>query len=379
MIDQQFSGGVFNDELPTGRAGAEITLTPLAIEALSINGDRYVIPYRDCKIEMGGFNNQMVFCRNPERSVTIFCDHKKFAKSLSEQSSGILEDQLGASKRVIKAQSRRAMLFGFACFVGLVVLTVAGYFAVRHGTPAAIHAMPVSVDKKIGDQAYAAMDHGGPEVHDEVVVGAIEKMVDRLAPHAAVEGIEFEIHVIDSPVTNAFCLPGGVIVVYTGLIKQAKTAEQVAAVVAHEMSHATLRHGMERVAQSLGLWAGASLLFGDVTGVVAAGIEFFQFAAVNSYSRGQEDAADAEGVRMLHAAGIDPKGMAEFFEIMEEEHGDVPDVLAWISTHPQHEDRIASVNALVDALPKTQYTPIEADWEQVQERATKGPNPKGEG
>ncbi|WP_235034400.1 M48 family metallopeptidase [Roseiconus lacunae] len=379
MIDEQYSGGVFNEQLPSGRAGAEITLATAAIEAITPTGERFAIPYRDCQIEMGGFNNRMVFCRNPDRTVTIFCDHKKFSKSLSTAACGVLDNQLGASKQQMKRQSRRGMLFGTACLVGILVLLVGGYFGIRFGASAAIHALPVSVDRQIGDAAYASMDTGGPEINDPVVVSAIETMVERLEPHAAVEAMEFEVHVIDSPMMNAFCLPGGVIVVYTGLIKQAEDPEQVAAVLAHEMSHATLRHGLERISQSLGFWAAATLVIGDVSGLMAAGAELFHYAAVNSYSRGQEDAADAEGVRMLHAAGIDPSGMARFFEILEEEHGDIPDALAWISTHPQHADRIESVNAIVETLPNKEYTPIDVDWEQVQARATKRPNPQGDG
>ncbi|OYP35252.1 peptidase M48 [Rhodopirellula sp. MGV] len=378
-MDEQFSGGVFNDELPTGRAGAEITLAPGALEAVTTDGSVFVIPYRECQIEIGGFNNRMVFCRTQDRSVTVFCDHKKFAKSLSAAASGVLDNQLGASKRQMKSRSRRATAFGFACLVGIILLCIGGYFGVRYGVSAAIQVMPVSVDRAIGQSAFGTMDVGGPEINDAVVVGAVEQMVERLKPHAAIDGLEFEVHVVDSPVLNAFCLPGGIIVVYTGLIEEAKSPEQVAAVLAHEMSHATLRHGMERVGQSLGFWAAATFLIGDLTGLMAAGTELFHYAAVNSYSRGQEDAADAEGVKMLYEAGIDPSGMAQFFQILEEEHGDVPDALAWISTHPQHADRIDSVNAIIKSLPKKEYTPIDVDWKEVQDRATMKKNPPGDG
>ena len=112
---------------------------------------------------------------------------------------------------------------------------------------------------------------------------------------------------------------------------------------------------------------------------MAAGADLFQYAAVNSYSRGQEDAADAEGVRMLHEAAIDPGGMARFFELLEEEHGDIPDMLAWISTHPQHADRIDSVNEIVRSLPKRDYEPIEVDWQVIQDKVNNKPNLAGDG
>jgi predicted Zn-dependent protease len=170
---------------------------------------------------------------------------------------------------------------------------------------------------------------------------------------------------------NAFALPGGTIVVFTGLIEKSADAEQVAGVLAHEMSHATLRHGLQRVSQSLGLAVGVQLLLGDTQGLIAAGAELFQLATINGYSREQESEADDEGVRMLHAAGIDPLGFARFFTTLKDEHGDLPGVVSWMSTHPQHDVRIAAVRERLASLEARDYRPIELDWADVQRRARK--------
>jgi predicted Zn-dependent protease len=227
------------------------------------------------------------------------------------------------------------------------------------------------VDQQIGAAALKSMDLGGPQVEDPVVVEAIRSMVERLAPHAATPGLDFQVHVVDSSTVNAFALPGGTIVVYTGLIQEAEQADQVAGVLGHEMAHATLRHGVERIAQSLGLAAAAGLLLGDTEGLVAAGADLFQQSSINSYSREQESAADAEAVRMLHAAGIDPLALAQFFDTLKRQQGDVPTAVSWMSTHPQHEARIASVRQQVDSLPARQYQPIDVDWADVQRRVGK--------
>ncbi len=367
-MDQTFSGGVMSERLAGGRASAEIALTPSGVSAQSPDGQRFIIPYREAQVEVGGFNGRMVFCRDAQRTLTIFCDDHKFSRELSTASSGILDDQLSAGKKRVRGQGRRETVIGLVSLVVILLLIVGGFFGVRYAGRVAVHSMPVGIDRQLGKTAFESMDLGGDEVHDKIVVGAIEEMVKQLAPHASLDGLRFEVHVIDSSELNAFCLPGGVIVVYTGLMAAAKTPEQVAAVISHEMSHATLRHGMERASGSLGIWAAGSLLLGDTSGVIAGGVDLFQLAVVNHYSREQEDAADAEGVRMLHAANIDPSAMADFFKIMEHRHGDVPDLLAWISTHPQHADRIASVTAMVDGLPPQPYAPIAMDWQKVQNR-----------
>lgn len=366
--DDVFSGGVFSDTIDGGRSGAEIGLLQGGICARAPDGASFVIPYSQCQVEIGGFSGRMVFCRNPDRSLTIFCEDRKFPAALALASSGMLDEQLGQKLKQRRSESRRGFWIGVSLLVAIVLLVVAGYFGIRAGARAAVHAVPLSVDQKIGSLAFESMDLGGPEVADPVVVGAMQSIIDRLSPHAAVDNMQFKVHVVDSPMVNAFALPGGTIVVYTGLIEQAGDAEQVAGVLGHEMAHATLRHGMQRISQSLGLAAALQLLLGDVEGLVAAGAELFQLATINSYSREQENAADREGVRMLHAAGIDPLALTRFFETLKEEHGELPGVVSWMSTHPQHEARIAAVREQLAALPVQKYRPVEVDWADVQHR-----------
>lgn len=365
-MDTSFTGGIFCETLDDGRAGGEVQLQPAGVSASAPDGQVFLIPYRECQIEIGGFSGKMVFCRNADRSVTIFCEDPKFVKSLSLASSGMLDEQLQAGQKKQRGESRRQWGLGTVCFVVLLAMVVAAYFGIRYGATEAVHSLPTSVDVKIGEAAFSSMDLGGPEVNNQVVVRAMQSIVNRLAPEAAIDGLEFEIHVVTSPMINAFALPGGTMVIYTGLIKNADNAEQVASVLAHEMAHATKRHGLQRIARSMGIWAGVSLLIGDVGGLMGAGADLFQIASVNSYSRGQETEADEEGARMMHAAGIDPSQMAKFFEMLEAEHGDVPDFFAWISTHPDHASRITSVEKMVASFPEKDYEPLDLDWDEIQ-------------
>lgn len=370
-MERTFSGGVFSDTLDGGRAGAEIELSPSGISARTPDGESFEIGYRDCQVEVGGFSGRMVFCRNSDRSLTIFCEDKKFPTALSEAGLGMLDEQVRDGLKQRRSESRRGNAIATAVLVCILGLLVFGFFAIRAGARAAVQALPVTVDREIGKAAFQSMDLGGPEINDPVVVGAMNKIVDRIAPHAAIDGLEFEVHVVESPALNAFCLPGGTIVVFTGLISAADDPEQVAGVIGHEISHATLRHGLERIGQSLGLYAGVSLLLGDTGGLTASAIDLFQVASINAYSQEQENAADLESVRMLHEAGIDPEGLATFFEKLREEHGEIPGVMSWISTHPQHGERIANVKTEAAALARREYKKLDIDWQDVQSRVKK--------
>jgi beta-barrel assembly-enhancing protease len=367
--ETSFSGGVFSDSIEGGRSGVTIELVHDGIRAHTKSGQHFFLRYSECRVDIGGFNDRTVFCRNADRSITIFSDDKKFPKALSDASGYSLDDQLHQKKQNVRSNARRGRLIAFSTLIAAILLLVGVYYGVRAAGAAAVQNIPVSIDVQIGRHAFKSMDPGGKEVTDPVLTGAMQHMVDRLSPHVSISGMEFEVHVVDSPEINAFALPGGIIVVYTGLIQKAEHPEQVAGVLGHEMAHATLRHGLHRICQSLGLAAAANLLLGDFQGIVVLGSEMFQLASINSYSREQESAADAEGVRMLHAAAIDPTGLAQFFEVLKAEGKGLPDGLEWISTHPEHDARIISVRSQVSTLPPIEYKPLELDWAEVRKHA----------
>jgi Zn-dependent protease with chaperone function len=370
-VNQPISGGVFHSDLSDGRAGVEIELLQSHLCASTADGEAYVIPYDECQLEFGGYSGKMLFCRNSDRSITIFSDEKRFTKELAVAAAGRLDEQLAVQLAKSKGESRRGTLLGLGLLVGSAVFLVALYFGVRAGANRVTQSLPVSLDKELGKVAYKAMPKEGSEITDKQVVQPIKAIVEQLAEHAKVDGMDFELHVIDSPTVNAYCLPGGTMVVYTGLISAAQSPGQLAAVISHEMAHATLRHGLSRISQTLGLTAAVSLLIGDTAGILAAAEEFFRTASINSYSRQQETDADLEGVRMLHAAGIDPSGMPSLFELLKDEHGEIPEALVWISTHPDHASRIEETQKMIQSLPDKAYTPIELDWAALQARVSK--------
>ena len=286
---------------------------------------------------------------------TVACDAPGFAAALAERAP------LGFVSAVRTSRSGRG-LFGcgtlLVLFFGLLIgLGVAAWVGIPWAAGKAVEAMPPSVDRELGDASYRQMDLGGTKVSLPVVDEAITEMVRRLSPHAA-KPFDFRIQIVEADTINAFCLPGGQIVVYTGLIRKATRAEQVAGVVAHEMAHATLRHGLRGIATQLGVVIGVQILTGDVTGLAG---QIATGALSNGYSREAEFAADAEGARMLAAAGIDPAGMAEFFASMES--SGIP---AWMSTHPDAKDRIAALNRLIPDLTGPSHQPLASVWAQVQ-------------
>ena len=173
----------------------------------------------------------------------------------------------------------------------------------------------------------------------------------RFSPRAA--EWRWEVNLIAANTINAFVMPGGKVVFFTGIIDRLKLSDdEIAMIMGHEMAHALLEHGRERVGQERVAQAatiGASVLsqvlgFGDLGGVIAQGTSKLTLL---SFNRGDETDADLVGMDIAARAGYDPRAAVSLWEKMSAaSKGEPPQFL---STHPAHGTRI---DTLKGALPK---------------------------
>jgi predicted Zn-dependent protease len=158
---------------------------------------------------------------------------------------------------------------------------------------------------------------------------------------------EWESKLVDSKEVNAFCLPGGKMVVFTGILPVCQTDVGLAVVMGHELSHALGRHGAERMAHSqmanIGIAAAGSTMGGmsegerrSVMQVLNAGAKF----GIMSYGRRHESEADHIGLLLMATAGYDPAEAPKFWERMTKATGGGGRTPEFMSTHPSHETRI---------------------------------------
>lgn len=162
---------------------------------------------------------------------------------------------------------------------------------------------------------------------------------------------EWETSVIQSDQANAFCLPGGKIAVYTGIVPMAKNADGLSVVMGHEIAHALMRHGGERMAQQKLVQMGsiaASMSTGDmdpgqrqmVMAAIGAGT---QYGVLLPFSRSHESEADHVGLLLTAAACFDPREAPKMWERMAAAGNQKPP--EFMSTHPAEGTRIQQLNA----------------------------------
>jgi predicted Zn-dependent protease len=235
---------------------------------------------------------------------------------------------------------------------------------------------------KLGAQAYSEVLSKSDILPSGPIVRAVEEVTRRLvrattnqdflrAVKLPERNYQWDVKVVRSREINAFCLPGGKMVVYTGILPVAQTDAGLATVMGHEISHALAQHGAERMAQQqmaqIGMGA-AGVGLGNmspedrnrVMAVMNAGAKF----GILKYSRTHESEADHMGLLLMATAGYDPGQAAKFWERMKSMAGGgkTPEFL---STHPSHETRIRDlINWMPQALPLYRASGHEGDKPQ---------------
>jgi len=368
----EFPGGVFSAQIEGGRAGATVSLSAGAVVAVTSEGDLFRVPYAECQLERGGASERMWFCRTRDRSLTVFTEAPGFAEALSMAARRELGPQLEALLNAQQSERRRRGKVWAVALVLLTVLIWGGYLGLKRAGRASIELLPPSVDKQLGDLALDNMTLGGPVSGDPVLKQAVDEIVKRLT-QGDKSGFKFRVQVVDADIVNAFALPGGAIVVYTGLLRSAGSPEQVAGVLAHELSHVTRRHGMQRIAQSLGVVACIQLLFGDVSGLAAVAVEVLREGAINSYGRDDEHQADMDAVKRLARSSVPPAALADFFVVLQKREAGSLQIPGFLSTHPDLGQRILDVRSEAKRSGFTQAKPFALTWSDVQKRAGSTP------
>lgn len=211
--------------------------------------------------------------------------------------------------------------------------------------------IPVAEEARLGREAFDSMKSQLKLIDSGAAYDAVQSLGKRISTGSK---YTYEFHVAEDDTLNAFALPGGIVVVHTGLIKATKTPEELAGVLAHEVQHVEQRHSVENMVKQLGLRAVWLLFTGDIGGSMAgqAALELTTL----SFSRDAEREADDRGFDLLVQQGIDPDGMAAFFKTMSEQAADAP--AAFLSTHPLSADREAHLQERARTLDNKTFAPL---------------------
>jgi len=197
---------------------------------------------------------------------------------------------------------------------------------------------------------------------DRAMLARVTRIGKRIARAANQPNFRWEYHVVSNPKTmNAFCLPGGKIYVYTGIMRAAKNDDQLATVMAHEVAHALARHGAERMSMNQLAGIGGKVLSVAMQGRVGANAAGMinqayglgaQLGVMLPYGRTHEMEADYIGLKLMDMSGYDVRQALIFWQNMQRAQGGKRGGSDFFSTHPSDAKRIAQIKRYIASRGK---------------------------
>jgi Zn-dependent protease with chaperone function len=357
---------------PVSGSSRPVTLTwdPRFHGSLRIDdeGGSQEISAKDLTLTRGGWNGGAIHLtwQHDGQTWAVTVDNPQAVANLAKE----LPPEMSGQVATWQKQSRRSgrwskLALTIAALVTLLPLVVLiALFLMRDRIlDIVIDQMPTSIDAKIGDIMHRDLEMSGKLVKEGAAVEALRAVSQRFEPHLPAEGFTFRFLVVNDSSVNAFAAPGGLIVVHTGLLAKASSADELVGVLSHEITHVTERHSLRQIVYKMGLTTTLRWLLGVPDGVAdtiagaAANLSGLQF------SRDQETSADVGGIELLQKARLPAAGLKSFFLKLAQDKQAVP---AFLSTHPADEDRAAMLQKMVDERGQWEVDPLTIDWDAVQ-------------
>lgn len=252
-----------------------------------------------------------------------------------------------------------ARTLAVAAFLSGLLLT-AGYFAPRLLAPL----VPLAWEQKFGNLLVGDLGKrfcSAPDGQD-----ALDRLAAKLSPEAG----HYKVRVVDLPMVNAVALPGGNIVLFKPLLKEAESPDEVAGVLAHEIAHIERRHVTEAMIRHYGL----GVILASFGGATGASIETLASAG---YSRSAESEADQGSVAALARANISPRPTSRFFDRLgkgERALGRLAEPLSYLASHPLSAERRERFEESFDPRRRYAASLSERDWKALRDICSAGPS-----
>jgi len=219
--------------------------------------------------------------------------------------------------------------------------------------------IPLSAEKQLGDLALAQVRSQGGLLEKGAAQQTVQEIGQRLT---AGSRYQYRWLVKQDDSVNAFAMPGGIVVVHTGLLRQAADPGELAGVLAHEVQHVEQRHSLRQMISSLGWGALVGVTLGDISAVAAM---VAHQAGTLYFSRDMEEEADRLGLYALQRAQIRPDGMLSFFQKLDKETA----APGWLSSHPQTAVRAQGIAQLIATTPCPACLPLHSEHWQAMKSA----------
>jgi Zn-dependent protease with chaperone function len=314
-----------------------------AINIYDVQGDSFIKAY---SLKGASVNNR-------EEAILVYPQFSRQeylqVSAGSNLAETLIRDISNANRNIVKRVVGHRLLWFGVIIVGVIVGL---YFLIMALVPY-IGATIISRDVEInmGNKLKEVM------LAEERATGSIVDSAGTVKLQAFADKVKlsdnYPIHVtlVNSKTINAYALPGGQIVVYSGMLDRITEADELVALLAHEASHVNRRHSLRSMLRSVADALVLSILFNDVSAITATILGNAQSLRGLDYSRSAEREADEYGMNVMLQNNIDVSGMKKLMQILQE-GGDVPENISFLSSHPLTKKRIEAAEEFIDKHPQ---------------------------
>jgi len=353
--------GHYFDGRTSARHSVTVFLTPTGLEIALPNGSRIFWPYHEVTQAQGAYANEPVRLeRGHATPEALVVEDPGFLPSMRT-----ITHRQGRRFRGLREFPRQTRIFVLAGVVSVALLGALALWGIPALAELVTPLVPPAWETALGNTVIPQLAPVDRRCESHRLRENVDRIVARLAAAGPPTPYPFRVTIVESPLFNALAAPGGAIVLFRPLVRSTATPEELAGVLAHEMQHIRLRHATKALVRDLSMAAIVGAVLGDVSGIGSVAVQAGRTLTTLHHSRGDEDEADREGLRLIQAAQLDPSGMIRFFETLKARtaHAELP---GYLSTHPETEQRIARLKALAAEVP-TYPKPLLPDvrWDEV--------------
>jgi beta-barrel assembly-enhancing protease len=370
----EIDGQALHESLPRGQSDCSLQLKGQVLVARMPNGEILKLPLHEAELQRGGVGgSEWVFSSTTAGGPTFITKNGDLYRAAM---------LVWPRARVGGAQARRSQAGRLSTFQKVVLGVVAALLLSLIGAlllvgplaRVALRFVPRSSDIRIGQTAYPhairQIGWGDGAIEQADIREPVQSVLERVTAALPPPPFNFRVTVCRSPLPNAFALPGGEILVTTGLLASLASADELAAVLAHEVNHILRRHTMELTIKSSGLRFLVHMASG---GHLAVGMAGSVWGAVTlmEKARDKESEADRLAVRLLVDAGVDPRAMLDLFGRLAAAEPRLPEDCAntrsgkffkKLRSHPQLAQRGLDVENEIAKTPAPVIVPFDIDY-----------------
>jgi Zn-dependent protease with chaperone function len=342
----------------------------------------FEIPLEQLELKLGHGEDARVYLRDRRHSgVNIFMEDDAVLECASFVQSGFVRRQLEAilGRRELVRRLRVTLYFFIGCGFAAWLCSLAAGVMLR----SLVNEIPMTWETKMGNALMEQEAAKLPFVDDSNAVAQLTLLARPLLRAIPAKDIHFRFHILDADLPNAFALPGGHIIVTTGLLRLADRPDELLGVIAHEMAHVTQRHAFRHLISGKGPVFLLQVFMGGQNRLLEALAYPSEKLVYESFSQEYEREADDIGWDYLVAARINPHGMIDIFRKLRN-YGSAEGVLSRTSafdSHPSMDRRIGWLEAkwnqlpdktgfiqLTNALPKIDQTRVDSSMQKLLRR-----------